>query len=62
MTGYYFVAAVYESGRVVLNATRYATQARQERAAARLKRKPNVKRVIKGYQPSMSDVDIKKFI
>lgn len=60
--GYYFVAGVYESGRVVLKARRYETPANQERAAARLGRKPGIKRVIKGYQPSMSDVDIKKFI
>lgn len=64
--GYYFVYTEYQSGRVVLNAHRFKDEKGASRAAARwrekLKNDPNFKRVRVGYQPSFSDVDIKKFI
>lgn len=64
--GYYFVFTEYHGGRVVLGAHRFKDEKGATRAAERRREKlasnPNFKRVRVGYQPSLSDVDIKKFI
>lgn len=64
--GYYFIFTEYTSGRCVIGFGKYTDESAAIKALKRRRRyvrnRPGIKRVQIGYQPSMGEVDIKKFL
>lgn len=64
--GYYFIYTEYENGRYAIGLGKYRKESEAIRALKRRRRavkdRPEIKRVRIGYQPSMGDIDIKKYI
>lgn len=64
--GYYFIFTEYISGRCVIGLGKYKDESAAIKALKRRRRyvkdRAEVKRVRIGYQPSMGDIDIKKYI
>lgn len=64
--GYYFIFTEYVSGRCVIGLGKYENEREAIKALKRrrryVKNLPGIKRVRIGYQPSMGDIDIKKYV
>lgn len=60
--GYWFILTSYISGRSGYSEARYYDRSEAERYAAIKRNRPEVKSAKVCYQPSLNEVDIKKFI